>query len=112
MLLLPDLSRPQREALFPPEVDGVGCGRPMDLADPIQARASNRTRLRKSQTIRRSGNNDCAGLGLRLDLGAMATYAAVEPSAEYAATSTFLVRGAGSTVSVTVSGEVETLSVA
>ena len=61
--LLPlDLSRRQREALFPPEVDGVGCGRPMDLVDPIQARVSNRTRLRKSPTTRPSGNNNCAAL--------------------------------------------------
>jgi len=74
------------------------------LAEPLPARASSRTPLRKSPTTHRSGNN--------CDWAHRPGHAAGEPSAEYSATWTSRIRGSGTTVSVTVSGAVDTLSVA
>ena len=82
----------------------------MDLAEPVRVRENNRTRLRKSPTTHQLGNNDQATLSVIAR--ELPGHAAGEPSAEYAATGTSLIRGGGATVSVTFSGEVDTSSVA
>jgi hypothetical protein len=119
-------NRHKSKAPFPPAADAGDCGRPMGLARPIPVKQGDRTRARTSPTTRRRNNREASRgfrppphtddrpAGSSRPRSRLAKHPLIRRARvrdEKRRHWMSLGRGAGTAVSVTVSGEVETLSV-